>query len=167
MWSAKYLFRLLCSSSAVRCKFGSLSASPVQRLEKTNGEEQDSPRKRGPMEKNKSRNTARYWGSMENRHYLRCPIRHNHPWLSPPCYLIHLIQYITVYSEYTQSASRNRPTCGLPQTTHKPLLSKFFDSFQYNDPFLTEMSMYLIHCDQLYFHAIYYLFWNEVLTIHS
>ena len=41
MWSAKYLFRLLCSSSAVRCKFGSLSALPAYRLEKTNEEEQD------------------------------------------------------------------------------------------------------------------------------
>ena len=44
---------------------------------------------------------------------------------------IHLLQYITVYSEYTQSASRNRPTCGLSRTTHKPLLSKFFASFLY------------------------------------
>ena len=130
MWSAKYLFRLLCSSSAVRCKFGSLSASPVQRLEKTNGEEQDSPRKRGPMEKNKSRNTARYWGSMDTRHYLKCPIRRNLPWLSPLCHLIHLLQY-TYYNTLpcTLSTPKALQETDLPAVCHGPPTNPFCLSF--------------------------------------
>ena len=119
---------MLCSSSAVRCKFGSLSASPVQRLEKTNGEEQDSPRKRGPMEKNKSRNTARYWGSMDNRHCLRCRILRSHPWIPLPCFVSHKLPCTP---GTPKSASRYRPASGKPQVTHKPLLSKFSDSVLY------------------------------------
>ena len=57
------LFRLLCSSSAVRCKFGSLSALPAYRLEKTNEQEQYTYQSEDQWMKNSSmlRGIATIW----------------------------------------------------------------------------------------------------------
>ena len=115
MWSTKYLFRLLCSSSAVRCKFGSLSALPAYRLEKTNEEEQDTSSKRGPMDE-ELLNVARYRDDMDNRHCPRCWILRSHHWIPLPCLVIHNIA--------PTSASRDRPTSG-PRSPTNPFCQSF------------------------------------------
>lgn len=66
-------------------------------------------------------NVARYRDDMDNRHCLRCLILQSHPWIPLPCFVIHNIT--------PKSASRDRPTSGKPQVTHKPLLLKFSDLF--------------------------------------
>ena len=76
--------------------------------------------KRGPMDE-ELLNVARYRDDMDNRHCPRSLILRSHPWIPLPCFVIHNIT--------PKSASRDRPTSGQPQVTHKPLLLKFSTLF--------------------------------------